>query len=226
MNINPLDYVTDDFSEKMKKDRQNKRGKALPTVIVEASNANRTEGSEDEHAGDEATPPTNGANVLPPPATGVDNAVESNNSGASEDDVSLSTATHSPANSRILDNNVSGVDITDISQISEILASNNIQLNSSAVLEHNFLPNMSSSSGLEPEAHSTFSREFPLSSPTNVVSSAHLQTSEGNGNQAFQARRKRPSQLNQNPVAAQRPRVAPAPCHIMTRRSSNRQSRN
>jgi hypothetical protein len=160
LDIDPLDYVTDDFSEKMKNDRQKKRGKAMPTIIVEASNANRTEGSEDEDAGDEATPHTYGANVLSPPATGVDNAVESNNSGTSEDDVSLSTATHSPANSRILDNNVSGVDITDISQISEILASNNIQLNSSAVLEHNFLPNMSSSSGLEPEAHSTFLESF------------------------------------------------------------------
>lgn len=225
LDIDPADYVTDDFSEKMKNDRQKKRGKALPTVIVEAYNANRTEGSEDEQAGDEATPPTNGANVLPPPATGVDNAVESNNSGASEDDVSLSTATNSPASSQIVDKNVSGVDITDISQISEILASNNIQLNSSVVLENNFLPNMSSSSGLEPDAHSTFSRELPPSSPPNVVSSAHLQTSEEIGNQAFQARRKRPSQLNQNPVA-QRPRVAPAPCHIMTRRSSSRQSRN
>ena len=99
MDIDPLDYVTDDFSEKMKNDRQKKRVKALPTVIVEASNAHRTEGSEDEHVGDEATPPSDGANVLPPPATGVDNAVESNNSGASEDDVSLSTATHSPASS-------------------------------------------------------------------------------------------------------------------------------
>ena len=77
LDIDPLDYVTDDFSEKMKNDRQKKRGKAMPTIIVEASNANRTEGSEDEDAGDETTPPTNGANVLPPPATGVDNAVES-----------------------------------------------------------------------------------------------------------------------------------------------------
>ena len=57
---------------------------------------------------------------LPPPASEVDNAVESDNSGASKDDVSLSTATHSPVNSQIVDNNVSGVDITDISRISEI----------------------------------------------------------------------------------------------------------
>jgi hypothetical protein len=48
---------------------------------------------------------------LPLPAE-VDDAAESINSGPSEDDVSLSTASHSPANTGLVYNNVSGVDIT------------------------------------------------------------------------------------------------------------------
>ena len=215
-NIDPSQYVTDDFSEKMKNDRQKKRGKTMPTVMEEATDAN------DELAGVETIAPTNESDtgeVPTPPTAGVDNAVDESDHS---EDVYLSTATNSPANSQNLETNISGVDITDISRISEILASNDIQLNSSAVLQHNLLPNISSSSGLEPDAHSTFSREFPPSSPPNVESSAPLQAS--GGNQVFHARRRRPSQLNQNPVAAKRPRVAP--CHVMTRRSSSRQSRN
>ena len=61
-NIDPSDYVTDDFSEKMKNDRQKKRGKAVP-IVIEVDNVNRTEGSDNELTGVETTPPTDGANA-------------------------------------------------------------------------------------------------------------------------------------------------------------------
>ena len=80
---------------------------------------------------------------------------------------------------------------------SEILASNNIDINvnSSAILDHNFLPNTSTISGdVPPDASSTLDRDddFPSSgSNQNIVTSILTELP-----QTFQPSRKLPSELN------------------------------
>ena len=142
--------------------------------------------------------------------------------------------------------NASHVSITNISNISCILASNNIYLDTNLEtnleLNHHFLPNISSLSEPVPEANSTLSREVqsppptsppacPPSSPPaqspgpssrpNIVASACFQAeSNDNETQRFQPRRKRPSDLNELTTKQKRRRTPPPPIHSMLRRSS------
>ena len=156
LDIDPAMWVDKNFSDKTRKNRQRRRGKAIePEVDEVGAETSDAETEEDE--------------VLTPPEP---EATNENLNGT-------------------------GVTVGNVSNISEILASNNIDINvnSSAMLDHNFLPNISTISGdVPPEASSTLDRDdnFPSSgSNQNIVTSILTELPP-----TFQPRRKRPSELN------------------------------
>ena len=210
LDIDPANYISKDFTEKKKKNRQKKRGKSFPTAVS-----------------------TEGTAVI---------ASETNVEEAEEDETIIGKEVNeSEGRSRQQNDDASHVSITNVSNISQILASNNIHLDTTSetnlLLNHNFLPNTSSLSEPVPDANSTLSREVTSPPPTNPPTSGPTcppasqpvsppaptlgPSSRPNivASACFQPRRKRPADLNEQPTKQKR-RTPPPSSHVMLRRSS------
>ena len=216
LKIDPEDYVSEKFTEKQRVNRQKKRGKSFPAIV---SPDIEEPVSIEEEQDDETEAPVE-------PQVSLN---EDDSDGLIET-ATETTEVENPSNN--VEDVTNNSNFTNVSQFSDLLASNNIDLNCSETLTNCIFETIPGNS--VPNATSTWApaeedpRHLPSPPRPNIVSSATLQVDRPNTANTFKPRRPRPAELNEIPGKEPKRRCTPAPprpappppSHSMVRRSS------